>query len=225
MAWSDEVKAELAEFLPGALLFDVFGATEGGPFAYAFVRTSADLPSRIVLAAGAVVLDEEGRELNPESGATGILAYSGPQPLGYLGAPEKTAETYRRIGDRVYVAPGDYVRLLGGGRIEFLGRGSATVNTGGEKVYPAEVEDVLRRHPDVTDAVVFGVPDRRWGEAVAAVVAVRPGAAVTADALREHVGAHLAGYKKPRRLALVASLERSQSGKADMRRLRELVAD
>jgi len=223
MAWTDESKRELLEHLDDVLLFDIFGSTEGGPFAYAFVRSADDLPSRVVLAQGAAVLDEEGRELDPESGATGVLAYSGPKPTGYLDAPEKTAETYRRLHGKVYVSPGDYVRLLGGGRIEFLGRGSATVNTGGEKVYPAEVEEALRAHPEVTDAVVFGVADRRWGQAVAAVVAVRPGSAATADEIVAHVGERLAGYKKPRRLVIVDSLERTPSGKADMRRMKELV--
>jgi len=223
MAWTDESKAELLEHLRDTLLFDIFGATEGGPFAYAFVRSAADLPSRIVLTPGAVVLDEEGRELDPESGATGVLAYAGPKPIGYLDAPDKTAETYRRLNGKVYVSPGDYVRLLGGGRIEFLGRGSATVNTGGEKVYPAEVEEALRSHPDVADAVVFGVADRRWGQAVAAVVAVDPDAAIGPDELRAHVGELLAGYKKPRHLVIVDSLERTPSGKADMRRMKSLV--
>ena len=223
MAWTDESKGELLEHLTDVTLFDIFGATEGGPFAYAFVRTPADLPSRIVLAQGAVVLDEAGDELDPESGGTGVLAYAGPKPAGYLNAPAKTAETYRQIGDRVYVAPGDFVRLLGGGRIEFLGRSSATVNTGGEKVYPAEVEDALRQHPDVTDAVVFGVADRRWGQAVAAVVAARAGADVDAEALKAFVGERLAGYKKPRHLVVVDSLERTPSGKADMRRLQSLI--
>ncbi|MBO9577437.1 MAG: AMP-binding protein [Microbacteriaceae bacterium] len=223
MAWTDDSKAELLAHLRDALLFDIFGATEGGPFAYAFVRSADDLPSRIVLAQGAAVLDEDGNELDRESGETGVLAYAGPKPLGYLDAPEKTLETYRRVGERTYVVPGDFVRLVGGGRIEFLGRGSATVNTGGEKVYPAEVEDALRLHPDVTDAVVFGVADRRWGQAVAAVVAVREGSSVTPETLRDHVGEHLAGYKKPRRLVVVDSLERTPSGKADMRRLKALV--
>jgi len=223
MAWTDESKGELLEHLDGALLFDIFGATEGGPFAYAFVRSAADLPSRIVLADGAVVLDEDGRELDRESGATGVLAYSGPKPVGYLDAPEKTSETYRHLNGKVYVSPGDYVRLLGGGRIEFLGRGSATVNTGGEKVYPAEVEEALRSHPGVTDAVVFGVADRRWGQAVAAVVAVDPGTGIGPEELRAHVGERLAGYKKPRHLVVVDSLERTPSGKADMRRMKSLV--
>lgn len=223
MAWTDESKAELLEFLDGTLLFDIFGATEGGPFAYASVRSRDDLPSRVMLTPGAVVLDDAGRELDRESGATGVLGYAGPKPIGYLDAPEKTAETYRELNGKVYVAPGDHVRLLGGGRIEFLGRDSATVNTGGEKVYPAEVEDALRSHRDVTDAVVFGVADRRWGQAVAAVVAVRPGSDASPEALTAHVGERLAGYKKPRHLVVVDSLERTPSGKADMRRLKGLV--
>ena len=223
MAWTDASKAEMLELAPGALLFDIFGSTEGGPFAFAFVRSPEDLPSRIVLANASAVLDEENNELDPDSGATGTLAYFGPKPLGYLDAPQKTAETYRRFNGKVYVAPGDYVRHLGGGQIEFLGRGSSTVNTGGEKVYPAEVEEVLRAHPAVTDAVVFGIADRRWGQAVSAVVAVRSGASVDSESLRAYVGERLAGYKKPKHLVVVDSLERTQSGKADMRRLQALV--
>ena len=226
MAWTDASKAELLEFTSGALLFDIFGSTEGGPFAYAFVRSPEDLPSTIILANEAAVLAEDGGEIDPEAvGETGILAYYGPKPVGYLDAPQKTAETYRHLGERIYVAPGDYVRLLGGGRIEFLGRGSSSVNTGGEKVYPAEVEDALRTHPDVTDVVVFGVADRRWGQAVAAVVAVRDGADVSVETLRARVGELLAGYKKPKHIAIVESLERTPSGKADMRRMQSLIAE
>jgi len=223
MAWTDDSKAELLEHLDDALLFDVFGATEGGPFAYSFVRSKDDLPARIVLANGAAVLDEDGRELDLESGGTGILAYAGPKPIGYLDAPEKTAETYRRIGDKVYVMPGDWVRLLGERRVEFLGRGSNVVNTGGEKVYPAEVEHEILEHPDADDAVVFGVPDPRWGQAVAAVVARHAGSTLDADGLRAFLADRLAGYKKPRHVVVVDSLERSPSGKVDLARMRGLV--
>ena len=122
------------------------------------------------------------------------------------------------------MSPGDWVRLLDAeGTVEFLGRGAAVVNTGGEKVYPPEVEEELLAHEDVVDVAVFGVPDPRWGQAVAAVVARRPGAAVEAESLRAFVGTRLAGYKKPQRLVVVDSLERGPSGKVDLARLRELV--
>jgi 3-oxocholest-4-en-26-oate---CoA ligase len=223
MVWTDDSKAGLLRHLD-ALLFDIVGASEGGPFAYSRVRAPADLPSRLVLADGAAVLDGAGRELDPESGGTGVLAYRGAMPLGYLDDPARTAEVYREIGGRRYVVPGDYVRLLGGGRIEFLGRGSAVVNTGGEKVYPAEVEQEILAHDAVADCVVLAAPDERWGQVVAAVVEPRPGARLDPDALAAFLGERLAGYKKPRRI-VVHPIERSPSGKANLRRLAALVAE
>lgn len=223
MVWTDDSKAGLLRHLD-ALLFDIVGASEGGPFAYSRVRASEDLPSSLLLADGAAVLDDSGTELDPESGGTGILAYRGAMPLGYLGEPARTAEVYREIGGRRYVVPGDYVRLLGGGRIEFLGRSSAVVNTGGEKVYPAEVEQEILAHDAVADCVVLAAPDERWGQVVAAVVEPRPGAHVDPDALTAFLGERLAGYKKPRRI-VVHSIERSPSGKANLRRLAALVAE
>lgn len=223
MVWTDDSKAGLLRHL-GALLFDIVGASEGGPFAYSRVRAPEDLPSRLLLADGAAVLDDSGTELDPESGGTGILAYRGAMPLGYLDDPARTAEAYREIGGRRYVVPGDYVRLLGGGRIEFLGRSSAVVNTGGEKVYPAEVEQEILAYDAVADCVVLGTPDERWGQVVAAVVEPRPGAHLDPDALTAFLGERLAGYKKPRRI-VVHSIERSPSGKANLRRLAALVAE
>jgi acyl-CoA synthetase (AMP-forming)/AMP-acid ligase II len=221
MAFTADRKAEIRQHMP-AMIMDIFGATEGGPYAYAFVRSDADLPPRIELAVGGAVLDADGREVAP--GGEGVLAYRGPMPLGYLDEPAKTAEVYRWIDGVRWVSPGDWVRVLDAdGGIEFLGRDSSVVNTGGEKVYPAEVEEELLTHPQVSDAVVFGVPDLRWGQAVAAVVAVSPGAAVTAEELRDFVGERLAGYKKPKRIVVLDSLGRGPSGKADLPRLKELV--
>jgi 3-oxocholest-4-en-26-oate---CoA ligase len=223
MVWTDDSKAGLLRHLD-AMLFDIVGASEGGPFAYSRVRAPEDLPSRLLLADGAAVLDETGAELDPESGGTGILAYRGAMPLGYLDEPARTAEVYREIGGRRYVVPGDYVRLLGGGRIEFLGRSAAVVNTGGEKVYPAEVEQEILAHDAVADCVVLAVPDERWGQVVAAVVEPRPGAHLDPDALTAFLGGRLAGYKKPRRI-VVHPIERSPSGKANLRTLAALVAE
>jgi acyl-CoA synthetase (AMP-forming)/AMP-acid ligase II len=225
MIWTDEVKAELLKHLDRVLLFDILGASEGGPFAYSFVRSPEDLPSRLQLAGGAVVLDAEDREIDPQLGGDGVLAYRGAMPEGYLGDVGQTAATYRLIGGRRYVSPGDWVRLHPGGRLEFLGRDSATVNTGGEKVYPAEVEEELLQHPAVADAAVFGVSDRRWGAVVAAVVARRPGAELEADELAAFLSGRLAGYKKPRRIAVADTLQRTPSGKVNLSALRELVGE
>ena len=223
MLWSDETKRHLLQHFT-AQLFDIVGSSEGGPYAYSTVSSLQDLPSRLQLADGAVVLDETGAELDPESGQVGLLAYRGAMPLGYFNDPVKTAQVYQTRGVHRYVAPGDWVRLLGGGRLEFLGRGSAVVNTGGEKVYPAEVEDVLLAMDDVADCAVFGVDDDRWGQVVAAVVEPRPGAQLSPAAVTERLTTTLAGYKKPRRVVMVESMGRSPSGKLDLLALRDLVA-
>ncbi len=224
MTWSDDQKAGLLRWMPKATLMDIVASTEGGPYAYSFVSGPEDLPSRIELAVGGSVIDAEG---NPVAvGETGILAYSGAMPLGYLNDPVKTAEVYQDVNGVRRVSPGDYVRLLDEeGGIEFLGRGAAVVNTGGEKVYPAEVEEVALSFEGIVDAAVFGVPDPRWGQSVAAVLARKPGADVDLEAFFGFIGERLAGYKKPRHVVVVDSLERGPSGKINLDRLRSLVAE
>lgn len=221
MAWTDDRKADLLRHV-GATLIDIVGASEGGPFAYATVSSPDDLPSRLRLADGAVVLDAEGHVVRE---GVGVLAYRGAMPLGYLDQPQKTAEVYRDIGGVRHVVPGDWVRVDADGVIEFLGRDSTVINTGGEKVYPVEVEDLLLAHPDVVDAAVFGLPDDRWGAVVAAVVARRTGSAPTVADLDSYLGTRLAGYKRPRRLLVRDSLDRGPSGKVDLRHLQRLMTE
>ncbi|GAA4432377.1 acyl-CoA synthetase [Georgenia halophila] len=218
MRLSDDTKARL-HALGDVTVSDFLASTEGGPYAVAVSRSAEDLPARLRLFPDAVVLDERREEIQHRVGAVGTLAFRGALPKGYLGDPEKTAETFPVIRGRRHVAPGDYVEVLADGYVELLGRGSSVVNTGGEKIYPAEVEEALMSHPDVTDAVVVGVPDEKWGEAVTAVVAV-VGSTVTGEELIRHVGTQLAGYKKPKRVVLHERLERSPTGKLDMRALR-----
>lgn len=219
MVWSDDLKRRLVAHAPGATLVDIVGSSEGGPFAYGVVRGPDDLPCRPRLADGAVVL---APDLTPveETGGTGMLAYRGPMPLGYHDDPARTAETYPVIDGVRHVMPGDWVRVLGDGYVELLGRGSGVVNTGGEKVFPGEVEKVLLALPGVVDAVVLGLPDPHWGEVVTAVVVTAAGARVTPAQVQDAVGSQLAGYKKPRRVYVVDELRRSPSGKVDMHGLR-----
>ncbi|MCM0638893.1 AMP-binding protein [Cellulomonas wangsupingiae] len=224
MVWSDGLKRRLLAHAPHATLVDIIGASEGGPFAYGVVRGPQDLPCHPRLAPGAVVLAPDRTPVE-EVGQTGVLAYRGAMPLGYHDDPERTAETYPVIDGVRHVVPGDWVRVLGAGYVEMLGRGSGVVNTGGEKVYPAEVEKVLLAMPGVVDAVVLGLPDPRWGEVVTAVVVAAPGAGVTAQDVQDEVGRRLAGYKKPRRVHLVDEVQRSPSGKVDMHRLRRRLTD
>jgi 3-oxocholest-4-en-26-oate---CoA ligase len=224
MAWTDDMKRALLEHLPTQLL-DILGASEGGPFAYAVVNNLDELPSRFRLAGGAVVLDGDLAPVQPGSGRVGLLAYAGGMPMGYYKDPEKTAQTFREIRGTRYVMPGDYVTVDVDGGIDFLGRGSGVINTGGEKVYPAEVESVLFAHPAVADCAIVGTPDRRWGEAVTALVVLDGASPVTERELIDHVGARLAGYKKPKAVLFVDSLSRSPSGKLNMRIIRQRAAE
>ena len=224
MVWSDDLKRRLLEHAPHATLIDIIGSSEGGPFAYGVVRGPGDLPCRLRLAPGAVVLTPDLAPVT-EVGGTGMLAYSGAMPLGYHDDPARTAETYPVIDGVRHVMPGDWVRVLGDGYVELLGRGSGVVNTGGEKVFPGEVEKVLLALPGVVDAVVLGLPDPRWGEVVTAVVVPAPGTQIAPEQVQDEVGRRLAGYKKPRRLYVLDELTRSPSGKLDMHRLRRRLTE
>lgn len=223
MRFSDDVKRRI-HALGTISIADILGATEGGPFTIAMSTGEADLPARMRLMPGSVVLDGDDQEIQDSPGEIGLLAYRGTLPHGYLNDPERTAATYRVIRGVRYLVPGDWVRVEDDQHVELLGRGSAVINTGGEKVYPGEVEEALLGHPLVTDAVVFGVPDARWGEAVSAAVAV-PSGNVDEAALIEHVGSVIAGYKKPKHIVVSDVINRSPSGKVDMNRLRDHITD
>jgi len=219
MRFSDDVKRRL-HALGEVMIVDLLASSEGGPFAFGITRSAADLPARFMPTPETVLLDAERNEVPREPGALGILAFGGVLPKGYHGDPVKTAQAFPVIRGHRYVVPGDWARARDDGSIELLGRGSAVVNTGGEKVFPAEVEEALLQHPSVADAVVFGVPDPRFGEVVSAAVVPEPGARVDPAALAAHVDGLLAGYKKPRHYLVRESLDRSQTGKVDLERLR-----
>lgn len=219
MRFTDAVKERL-HALGDFTITDLLASTEGGPYAVAVSRGAGDLPAPLRLFPGAVVLDDDRNEVQDVPGARGVLGFRGTLPKRYHGDPAKTAATFTMIRGVRHVVAGDLVEVRDDGTIELLGRGSAVVNTGGEKVFPTEVEEAILSHPDVTDAVVFGTADDRFGEVVTAVVATA-NPALTADDVRAHCDALLAGYKKPRKLSIRPSLERSPSGKVDMRRLKD----
>lgn len=221
MRFSPETKRRL-HALGEMTIFDMLASTEGGLFAVTATTGVGDLPGRPRLVPTATVLDREGREVQDKPGSVGVLAQRGALPLGYHGDEQKTRETFPMIDGLRHVIPGDWVRVLDNRHIEFLGRGGSVINTGGEKVYPQEVEDALLSHPGVRDAAVIGVEDPRFGEIVAAVVARRD-PELTADALVAHVAARLAGYKKPRLIVFRDSLERTPTGKVVVGRLRDEV--
>jgi 3-oxocholest-4-en-26-oate---CoA ligase len=210
-ALGDRLKLALHERAP-VVIFDAIASSEGGPFAFAVTSSAADLPARFFPVPGTKVLADD-REVAP--GEVGVLAYHGPMPLGYYKDEARTARTFRMIDGVRYSIPGDLARLGEDGTITFLGRGASVINTGGEKVHPQEVEDVLLAHPDVTDAVVVGIPDETWGESVAAVVATAS-SVLTAAELREVVRRRLAGYKVPRTVVLRPELPRTPTGKLEI---------
>jgi acyl-CoA synthetase (AMP-forming)/AMP-acid ligase II len=167
-----------------------------------------------------IVIDDLDRPLQPGSSEIGRLAVGGRQPVGYYKDPEKSAKTFLQIEGKRYSCPGDFATIDADGRITLLGRGSVCINSGGEKIFPEEVEEAMKTHPDVLDAVAVGLPDERFGEVVTGVVEPRPGATIDADSVIAHVKQHLAAYKAPRRIVVVDTIGRAANGKVDYKRLR-----
>jgi acyl-CoA synthetase (AMP-forming)/AMP-acid ligase II len=217
--WSKEAKEELMQWC-GATLADSLGSSEGVGFASSVAKRGRPATTaRFSLGEHARVFTEEGREVVPGSGERGLLAVGGPIPIGYYKDPDKTAGTFRTFAGRVWSVPGDWATVDADGTIQLLGRGSACINTAGEKVYPEEVEEVLKLHPAVADVNVVGVPDEKWGQAVTAVVSlVDPnGERPDESELIAHAKSHLAGYKCPKRIVVVDRVQRGPNGKADLR--------
>ena len=224
--WSQEVKDGLLRHIPHAILFDSLGSSEGvGLGASVSAGGNAAGTAQFALGQGARVLTPDDRDVEPGSGEVGVIALPGFLPVGYYKDPEKSSRTWRVIDGVRYVLPGDCATVEKDGAIKLLGRGSVVINTGGEKVYPEEVEEIIKRLADVSDAVVVGVPDERFGEAVCAVVEMTTGASLTADEVESAVRSELAGYKVPRKVVFVDSIGRSPAGKVDYQRIRQEAAE
>jgi fatty-acyl-CoA synthase len=201
-----------------ALLIDGLGSSEAPGMAMK-VHTSADdlETGKFELSADARVITEDGRFVEPGSEEIGLVGLSSGIPSGYYKDEKKSGETFRTIGGVRYAIPGDYARVEADGTITLLGRGSVCINTGGEKVFPEEVEEVLKLHPDVVDSTVVGVEDPKWGEAITAVVSLRCDRSVAEADLIAWTKQNLAAYKAPKRIIVVDQIVRSPSGKADYR--------
>ncbi len=214
---SPSLKRAFVERLPALLVVDGYGASETGGQGQSVVVAGGDVPSapRFRVSDDTQVLGPDLRPLG--AGVVGRLARRGHIPLGYYKDEAKTAATFPVVDGVRWAVPGDHAIVETDGSITLLGRGSVSINTGGEKVYPEEVESVLKAHADVFDALVVGVPDDRWGERVVAIVQPRAGTTPALDALQQHSRGHLAGYKVPRGVVLVDAIERSPSGKPDYR--------
>jgi fatty-acyl-CoA synthase len=213
--YSAAVKAKLKAHLPNVLTIDTVGASELGASGS---QQDPDAGPRFNTIESMSVLGEDLLPVEPGSGQVGLLARRGHIPLGYYKDEAKTAATFVTDPDGVrWSVPGDHARIEADGTITLLGRGSGCINTGGEKVYPEEVEAAVKSHPDVFDVVVVGVPDARFTERVAAIVQPRARRAPTLEDVATHCRTTIAGYKVPRELKVVDAIQRTPSGKADYR--------
>jgi acyl-CoA synthetase (AMP-forming)/AMP-acid ligase II len=219
--FSPAVKDEFFRHFPNLIMTDAIGSSESGNNGITRVQPGATAMKGgpTVTAVGeSVVFDDALNLVKPGSGVIGKIARAGNIPLGYYNDPKKTAEVFITVDGKRFVMPGDFATIEADGSVTLLGRGSICINSGGEKIFPEEVEAVVRNHPDVMDAIVVGAPDERFGQRVAAIVEPRPGrAAPSLEAVQEHCRGHVAGYKIPRQLHVVDKIERSPSGKPDYR--------
>jgi 3-oxocholest-4-en-26-oate---CoA ligase len=215
--WSADVKHRLLEHCDAELV-DTIAASEGGPFAASVTtRGEHSVTSRFVLAPGARVLDETGRDVVAGSGEVGMLAAPADDRIEYLDDPDATEKTYRTINGERWCVPGDLASLEADGSLVFRGRGSRVINSGGEKIFCEEVEEVLGLHRDIADAYVVGVPDERFGQRIAAVIEIREGAELSSSEVVSFVREHLADFKQPRDITFVPKLQRQLTGKADLK--------
>jgi acyl-CoA synthetase (AMP-forming)/AMP-acid ligase II len=213
---SEVVKEQFRAVLPQVTILENFGATETGH--QGMEALGAPKPAsglRFAMKPTTAVLDDNLEPVRPGSGVVGRVALRGRIPLGYYNDPVKTAQTFVEVRGERWVLPGDLATVDADGTVIVFGRGSVCINSGGEKIFPEEVEAAVKSHPDVYDAVVVGVPDERWGERVAAIVQPREGRAPTLESIQQHCRTRIAGYKMPRELHLVERVLRHPSGKPD----------
>lgn len=220
--WSQEVKqGMLGHLSPTATLLDALGSSEAPGLGVSVSnRESSAVTAQFTIGEQAQVITEDGRFVEPGSGDIGMVAFGGPMPRGYYKDEAKTAATFKTVGGQRWSIPGDFATVEVDGTLNLLGRGSVCINTGGEKVFPEEVEEVLKLHPSVRDAVCVGLADERFGQRICAIVEPEPGVEhpelKSLDALTR---TRLAGYKTPRELVIVETIGRAPSGKVDYKRL------
>lgn len=217
--FSPSLKDQLLELLPNRIITDSIGSSEtgfGGSSVVAKGQTHTGGP-RVTIDKNVAVIDDDGNEVTPGSGVRGMIAKSGHIPVGYYKDEKKTAETFRTINGVRYAIPGDYATVEADGTVTMLGRGSQSINSGGEKIYPEEVEGALKGHQDVFDALVVGVPDERYGQCVAAVIQRREGASPSLSELDAFIRSEIAGYKVPRKIWWADEIQRTPAGKPDYR--------
>jgi acyl-CoA synthetase (AMP-forming)/AMP-acid ligase II len=219
--WSKDTKDGLLRHNPKLIMVDSLGSSEAiGMASNTTTAGSGDETAKFTLGPTTRVITDEGRDVVPGSGDLGRVALRGHTPIGYYKDEAKSAQTFVVIDGARYSIPGDYATVEEDGSVTLLGRGSQCINTGGEKVYPEEVEECLKRHPSVADAAVVGVPDEKWGEAITALVELHAGHDLDRAALLTHVKEHLAGYKAPKAIFDLSAIGRAPNGKLDYKRLK-----
>lgn len=218
--WSTEVKQGLLEHHDMTLV-DAMGSTEGGMGSSVSTRDESTTTAKFQLNPGVKVFDDDFNEILPGSGGTGRLATSGLVPVGYYKDPKKSAETFIEVDGTRYSFPGDFATVEEDGTITLLGRGSNCINTAGEKVYPEEVEEAVKKHPEVEDCLVVGITDERFGQRVVALASLRDEGRLDEDQLIDFTRDHLAGYKLPKQVLLLERIQRAPNGKADYKWARQ----
>ena len=223
VAWSEDVKEGLLVHHEGILLVDSFGSSEAINVGRSVKRKGVVKPrAQFSVGERVKVLDDDGHPVTPGTDERGRVAIAGRGPIGYYKDPEKSAATFPVYDGVRYTIPGDFATVEADGKMNLLGRGSACINTAGEKVYPEEVEAALKTHPAVRDAAVVGVPDPKFTETVSALVELEPDATAEAGALVDHVKEQLAGYKAPRHVVF-GPIGRAANGKLDYPAIKERV--
>jgi 3-oxocholest-4-en-26-oate---CoA ligase len=224
--FSADIKERLIQYMPKVVILDGLGSSETGTLASTLSKAGEVSPSgKFFLGDEAFLIDEDGKRIEPGSGKVGRMAVAGLAPLGYYKDPKKSAETFIEIDGERYTISGDWAEASFDGSVRFLGRGSSCINTGGEKVYPEEVEEVIRRRSDIKDVAVVGVPDKRFGEVVTALIESSSEEFAGEEELRSYVRESLAGYKVPKHIIRVDSLGRTANGKIDYKVLKALAAN
>ncbi len=213
--WTTEVKEQLLERIAQVTLIDAMGSTEGGMGVSISMKGLSSATAKFAQYPTTKVFTEDDREVKPGSGETGMVAAGGNVPLGYYKDPEKSARTFRVIDGKRYSFPGDMAMIAEDGSLILLGRGSQVINTGGEKVFPEEVEEAVKRISGVLDCLVVGIADEKFGQAVTAVASLTHDGATDSAAIIAGVKSELAGFKTPKRVVLVNKIPRAPNGKAD----------
>ncbi len=223
--WTAEVKEALLDRAEHLMLIDAMGSTEGGMGNQVTMRGLPVQTAKFTAQPETKLFSEDGRRIEPGSGEMGMVAAGGNVPLGYYKDPEKSARTFKVIDGVRYSFPGDWGYIEADGTLTLLGRGSQCINTGGEKVYPEEVEEAVKLHPAIEDCLVVGVPDEKFGERIVAVAALVQGGAADEGDVIATAKAKIAAYKAPKQVIIVEHVPRAPNGKADYKTAKQLAVD